>query len=228
MCFFGAGSLINPILRSSAEDQQCTQIASEQARSTSLTCQRWHSLWPCHSNSVDPVTGIGDIIWWRESAGSWTPILLIDLQRKHSKYCWDVGILGHSFLHLLITNAGWHPPLSLIASLSTLLMSRCGTEVWCFTSPPGVSGGLRTEPSNSMIKTRLKPRAWTGLFSFSSRGNFIRDQLLYTACSWWKGLPYAVFQYQNTDAGCHPNLKAAVQKYVGRATSEGLKCHIFR
>lgn len=142
------------------------------------------------------------------------------------QFFWDVGILGHSFLHPLITIAGWHSPPSLIASLSVLLMSRCGTEVWCFTK-----GELRTEPSYSIIKTRLKPHAWTGLCFFFSRwlalrGNFIRDQLLYTAHNWWKGPPYAVFQY--TNAGCHPNLKAAAEKCVGRATSEGLKWHIFR
>lgn len=151
MCFFGAASLISSILRSSAEDQQCTQISSEQARSTSLTCQRQHYLLPCHSTSADAVTGIGDMIWWRESAGSGSLILPIDLQKKHSKYssagmwaCWDLPF--STCLSLMLAG---------IFCWGSLLLCQ---HYWC---PDvgllcGVSLRVDWGQSNSMIKTRLK------------------------------------------------------------------------
>lgn len=52
--------------------------------------------------------------------------------------------------------------------------------------------------------------------------------LLYTARNLRRCPPYDALQYHNTDAGCHPNLRAGAPKCVGRVTSEGLRWQIFR
>lgn len=47
--------------------------------------------------------------------------------------------------------------------------------------------------------------------------------LLYTFPNLGRCPPYDVPQYSNTDTGCHPNLKAGAEKYVGRGSFRGIQ-----